>query len=100
VGCSVAMAWSTGNSDKSLTITVFVLARGSVDVAGLVTAGINLIMEASYDGKDLVAKGSLRMSFRISFFYTLKVRETVKYRLKGDGRKSASNANEYASSYG
>ena len=100
VGCSFAMAWSTGSADKTLTLTVFILARGSVDVAGLVTAGINLIMEASYDGDDMVARGSLRMSFRISFFYTLKVRETVKYRLKGNGRKSASNAKEYASSYG
>ena len=98
IGCSVAMSWSTGSAAKVTTVTVFVLARGSVDVAGLVTAGINLLMEASYDGNDMVASGCLRMSFRISFFYTLKVKESVKYRLKG-GSQPRDTTPDYTKSY-
>jgi len=36
------------------------------------------------------------MSFRISFFYTLKVKESVKYKLKGGSRPPTE---DYANSY-
>ena len=99
IGCGIKLELSTGkNSKKVTTIKVMLLIRGNVDIAGIATAGIQLLMEASYNGADMVAKGILRVSIRVSWLYTFKTQEKVKYKLAGDN-KSKSDEKEYADSY-
>jgi hypothetical protein len=98
IGCGMKLELSTGkNSKKVTTIKVMLLIRGNVDIAGIATAGIQLLMEASYNGADMVAKGILRVSIRVSWLYTFKAQEKVKYKLAGG--KPNDNAKDYADSY-
>ena len=99
IGCGMKLELSTGkNSKKVTTIKVMLLIRGNVDIAGIATAGIQLLMEASYNGADIVAKGILRVSIRVSWLYTFKAKEKVKYKLAGDN-KSKCEEKEYTDSY-
>lgn len=98
VGCSVALSWTTGTAGNVTTVTAFLLARGNVDVAGLVTANIMLRLEISYDGSTLLARGTLRLSFRISMFYTLRVAQAAQYQLAGERRPDPTA--DYAGSFG
>ncbi|PII39787.1 hypothetical protein T190_00545 [Sinorhizobium meliloti CCBAU 01290] len=68
-------------------------------MAGLVSASIMLRLEISYDGSVMLARGILRLSFRISCFYTLRVAQGVEYKLVGE-RRSESSATDYADSFG
>ncbi|WGD31065.1 hypothetical protein AncyloWKF20_04340 [Ancylobacter sp. WKF20] len=99
IGCSVALTWSTAGGGDSTAITVFLLARGAVDVAGLMTANIMLRLEVSYDGAVMLARGTLRLSFRMSMFYTLRVNQSVEYKIAGEKRAEAPAA-DYAASFG
>ncbi|NEJ17728.1 hypothetical protein GR211_33310 [Rhizobium leguminosarum] len=99
IGCSVALTWTTGRGGNVTTVTAYLLARGNVDVAGLVSASIMLRLEISYDGSVMIARGTLRLSFRISCFYTLRVAQGVEYKLAGE-RRSESTSTDYADSFG
>jgi hypothetical protein len=94
----VALSWTTGAANNVTTVTAFLLARGNVDVAGLVSANIMLRLEISYDGSTMVARGTLRLSFRISMFYTLRVNQAAQYQLAGERRPAP--ANDYSESFG
>jgi hypothetical protein len=99
IGCGMKLELSTGTSSRKVTtIKVMILIRGNVDIAGIATAGIQLLMEASYNGDDMVARGILRVSIRVSCLYTFKAQEKVKYKLAGKN-KSKNDENEYAESY-
>lgn len=100
VGCSVALTWTTGGGGNVTTVTAFLLARGNVDVAGLVNANIMLRLEISYDGSVMLARGTLRLSFRISMFYTLRVSQGVEYKLLGERRPASQSSSNYSSSFG
>jgi hypothetical protein len=60
VGCGIAITWTTGAGGNSTTVRVFLLARGNVDVAGLITASIALLFEVSYDGERMIGAGRCR----------------------------------------
>lgn len=96
VGCSIAITWTTQGGGNTTTITVFILARGNVDVAGLVTASIMLLLEVSYDGARMIGRGTLRLSFKISMFYTLRVNQSVQYVFIG---KKKTEVDSYSDSY-
>ena len=99
VGCSVALSWTTGAGGNVTTVTAFLLARGNVDVAGLVSANIMLRLEISYNGSTMIARGTLRLSFRISMFYTLRVSQAAQYQLLGE-RRSEPAGEDYSQSFG
>ncbi|MEW6643647.1 MAG: methyl-accepting chemotaxis protein [Pseudomonadota bacterium] len=96
VGCSITMTWSTGPGGNTTAISVFILARGNVDIAGLITAGISLLLEVTYDGSLMIGSGTLRLSFKISVFYTLKVCEHVEYVFAGQKKSSEGYSDSYA----
>jgi hypothetical protein len=96
IGCSIAITWTTQGGGNTTTITVFILARGNVDVAGLVTASIMLLLEVSYDGARMIGRGTLRLSFKISMFYTLRVNQSVQYVFIG---KKKTEPDAYSDSY-
>jgi hypothetical protein len=97
VGCSVAVNWSTDGGGDTMAVRVFLLARGNVDVAGLVTASIALLLEATYDGTRLIGAGTLSLRFKISMFYTLKVNQRVEYVFVGGPRRAP--AESYSDAY-
>lgn len=98
VGCSIAITWTTERGGNSTVVTVFILARGNVDVAGLVTANIMLLLEVSYDGARMIGRGTLRLSFKISMFYTLRVNQGVEYTFIGK-KSQKQGADDYAGAY-
>ncbi|NKK01230.1 hypothetical protein GFL63_20980 [Rhizobium leguminosarum bv. viciae] len=95
VGCSITMTWTTGHGGNTTAISVFILARGNVDVAGLITAGISLLLDVTYDGSSMIGSGTLRLSFKISMFYTLRVNQHVQYLFAGEKKRP----NPYSDSY-
>ena len=96
IGCAIAITWMTGPGGSTTTITVFLLIRGCVDVAGLVTVGISLLLAISYDGSKMIASGTLNLSIKISMFFTLSVSEHVEYDFAGGKTKSTQ---KYSESY-
>lgn len=98
LGCSLAITWTTERGGNSTAVTVFILARGNVDVAGLVTANIMLLLEVSYDGARMIGRGTLRLSFKISMFFTLRVNQGVEYTFIGK-KSTKPGADDYAGAY-
>lgn len=96
VGCSITMVWSTGPGGNTTALSVFILARGNVDVAGLITAAISLLLEVTYDGSLMVGSGTLSLSFKISMFYTLRVSQHVEYVFAGSKQDRGSYSESYA----
>ena len=96
VGCSIAITWTTVGGGNSTTITVFLLARGNVDIAGIVTANITLLLEVSYDGAAMIGRGMLSLSFKISCFYTLRVNQSVEYQFLGEKKSEAQYADSFS----
>ncbi|KAB1070164.1 hypothetical protein [Methylobacterium planeticum] len=95
VGCSVQLLWRTGGGSAT-TIRVFILARGNVDVAGLITASINLLLEVAYDGANMIGSGTLSIRVRVSMFLTLSVSERVQYVFAG---RSEGTDGSYSEAY-
>jgi hypothetical protein len=98
IGCSIAITWTTERGGNSTVVTVFILARGNVDIAGLVTANIMLLLEVSYDGARMIGRGTLRLSFKISMFYTLRVNQGAEYTFIGKKSEKA-GSDDYAGAY-
>jgi hypothetical protein len=87
VGCGIALTWTTGAGGNTTTMRVFLLARGNVDVAGIVTASIALLFEVSYDGERMIGAGTLTLRIKISEFYKLSVDEHVEYVFAGQKKQ-------------
>lgn len=90
VGCSVAFTWVTGGSSTT-AMRVFLLARGNVDVAGLITASIALLFEVIYEGDRMIGAGTLTIRVKISMFYTLSVNEHIEYVFAGEKKSGDDN---------
>jgi hypothetical protein len=97
VGCGIALTWTTGSGGNTTAVRVFLLARGCVDVAGLITASITLLFEVSYDGDRLIGAGTLSIRVKISVFYELSIDEHVEYVFAGEKKQVESGS--YADSY-
>jgi hypothetical protein len=95
VGCAVAFTWVTGGQGTATAIRVFLLLRGNVDVAGLITASIALLIEMTYDGNRMIGAGTLTISAKISMFYTLSVTEHIEYVFAGEPK----GGDKYADAY-
>jgi hypothetical protein len=87
VGCGIALTWTTGAGGNTTTMRVFLLVRGNVDVAGIVTASIALLFEVSYDGERMIGAGTLTLRIKISEFFKLSVDEHVEYVFAGQKKQ-------------
>jgi hypothetical protein len=96
VGCAIAITWTTGPGGSTTSVTVFLLVRGNVDVMGIITVGLTLLLAISYNGSQMVASGTLNLTIKISVFFTLSVSEHVEYDFAG-GKSSSSSS--YSESY-
>ncbi|MGO7377508.1 apolipoprotein A1/A4/E domain-containing protein [Rhizobium ruizarguesonis] len=94
LGCGIAFTWTTGRGGNTTTVRVFILVRGNVDVAGLVTVGIALLLEIAYDGANMIGAGELTISVKISVFYTLNVSQRAEYVFAGESKKGSGSQGE------
>jgi hypothetical protein len=73
-----------GRSGGGLSIAAVLVIAGYVDVAGIVTVGIVLMLRMSYrDTGQIDACGTLEVEIRISRFFKITARAGVQYKLRG-----------------
>lgn len=73
-----------GKPGGGLSISVVLVIAGHVDVAGIITVGITLMLRMTYrDNGQVDGEGSLSVTIRISKFFKLRARANVKYKLRG-----------------
>lgn len=73
-----------GKPGGGLSISVVLVIAGHVNVAGIVTIGITLMLRMTYrDNGQVDADGTLSVTIRISKFFKLRARANVKYKLRG-----------------
>jgi hypothetical protein len=73
-----------GKPGGGLSISAILVIAGQVNVAGIVTVGIVLMLRMSYrDNGQIDADGSLTVTIRISKFFKITARANVKYKLRG-----------------
>lgn len=78
-------------SSGGLTLGVLFVIRGEVNILGIVSACVSLMLEATYNGatETLVGRGELRISIKICWCFTLDVHEQVTYTLAGSSSANA-----------
>ncbi|MER9410649.1 hypothetical protein [Mesorhizobium sp. M0589] len=75
-----------------LSISMVLVITGQVDVCGIVTVGITLMLRMSYrDNGQVDADGTLTVTIRITRFFKLHARAQVNYKLRGGKSESSSN---------
>lgn len=73
-----------GKPGGGLSISVVLVIAGHVDVAGIITVGITLMLRMTYrDNGQVDGEGTLSVTIRISKFFKLRARANVKYKLRG-----------------
>ncbi|MDW5317810.1 hypothetical protein [Rhizobium sp. PL01] len=73
-----------GKSGGGLSLAVVVVIAGQVEVCGMVSVGITLMLRLSYrDNGQVDGQGSLAVSIRISRFFTINAHANVNYTLRG-----------------
>ena len=78
-------------SGTSFAITLMLLLKGEVEVKGLISVAISLLLEAQYssDGS-LVGRGTLKIRVKICWCFTFKFSKEVTYTFKkGSGAQAA-----------
>jgi hypothetical protein len=87
-------------SGSGLTIGIVFLIRGEVNVLGIISASVALLLQANYESGQLVGRGRFTLEIKICWCFTLHVDTEVTYVLAGGGqRRSAVEQNQalYAS---
>ncbi|MBR0860663.1 hypothetical protein JQ614_02480 [Bradyrhizobium diazoefficiens] len=81
-----------GRPGGGLSIAAVLVIAGHVDVAGIVTIGITLMLRMTYrDTGQIDAYGTLEVEIRISRFFKITARADVQYKLRG-GRSETSTS--------
>ena len=97
---SVALKYTKvfGESGGGLTISLVLVVAGNVDVAGIVTVYIGLLLRMSYqDNGAIDASGTLTVTIQITRFFTLSATADVQYRLRGGKSETTTSVNAGAS---
>lgn len=81
-----------GQSGGGLTVGVVLVIAGYVNVAGIVTIGIVLMLRMTYrDSGQIDADGTLSVTIRISRFFKITARANVQYKLRGGKSETTSS---------
>jgi hypothetical protein len=83
---SVALAYKKvfNRSGGGLTVSLILLIAGNVDIAGIVTVYIGLLLRMSYrDDGAIDGTGTLSVTVHITRFFKIEVCEEVQYRIRG-----------------
>ena len=82
-----------GKPGGGLSISAVLVIAGHVDVAGIVTVGITLMLRMTYrDNGQIDADGTLTVTIRISRFFKLTARANAKYKLRGGKSENSFSA--------
>lgn len=92
VGIELSFSQSSRGDGAGLSLGVFVQVIGSVNVIGLFTASLNLILQANYQSQtgEMVCRGTAEFEFRMSWLVTIRVRSEASYNLTTGSKSSAS----------
>lgn len=69
---------STGG--ERLTIGAVLVINGSISAWGIVTVNLNVRLAITYDGRELVGVGTIRVTVKVSRFYKKKFRRKISYK--------------------
>ena len=86
---SIAIAYRKAprSAGGGLTVSVVLLIAGNVDVAGIASVYMGLLLRMSYrDDGAIDGQGDLHIRIRISRFFTFSVRQSVQRQLRGAAR--------------
>lgn len=95
---SIALAYRKriGKAGGGLTMSVVLLIAGNVDVAGIATVYISLMLRMAYHENGRIdGVGTLSVKVRVCRFYTYRFRRNVEYKLRG-GSKSSGGTQQLA----
>jgi ElaB/YqjD/DUF883 family membrane-anchored ribosome-binding protein len=95
VSLSIAIAYrkAARSAGGGLTVSVMLLISGNVDVAGIASVYIGLLLRMAYrDDGAIDGQGDLHVRIRISRFFTYSVRQNVRRQLRGATRGGSSNS--------
>lgn len=82
-----------GRPGGGLSIAAVLVIAGHVDVAGIVTIGITLMLRMTYrDTGQIDAYGSLEVEIRISRFFKITAHADVQYKLRGGRSETTTHA--------
>jgi hypothetical protein len=76
---------------SGLNLSIMLLAQGQLDIAGIASAYLSILLEMTYQGQTgtLIGTGSVSVSIKISFFFTLRVSTQVRYVFAGNANNEA-----------
>jgi hypothetical protein len=72
-------------SGGGLDIALMLLIRGNVNLLGIVDASITLMLEAEYSQGQLTGRGTLDISIKICWCFTLSIHASMEYHFAGGG---------------
>ena len=85
----ITASFQSAGENPGLTIGALLLIRGTVDLLGIVTACVSLLLEARYEGHTFKARGELSISIKICWCFTLNIHESVEYSVSAPGGGSS-----------
>jgi hypothetical protein len=81
---------------SALALGVMIMVRGEVDVLGIVSVYLMLLLEAIYEqdgsGNRLIGRGTVELRIKICWCFTLKVRKSVTMKLAGSSGGSGTRS--------
>ena len=93
---------TSNQASDVLSVSLLIICTGQVDVAGLISASLLLVMELRFEdeGRQIYGTGTVSFRIRISRFFTYRISQSCTYRFKGSGgqtpRKSQEHVNAVA----
>jgi hypothetical protein len=91
---SLSVDWTTDNGG-SVDFVLRVALHGEVSILGIVSVDLLLALEARYDGSSLTCTGTLSLSIKMGWIFSIDIHTQVSFTLGGGGgsRLAAQNAN-------
>jgi len=86
----ITATFESGGANAGLSVGAMLLIRGNVDLAGIITASLSLLLEARYEHSRFKARGELSISIKICWCFTLSIHESVEYSVAAPGSNSGS----------
>jgi hypothetical protein len=81
----ITASFVSGGGGGGLTLGALLLIRGNVDILGIVTATISLMLELTYGQNVFTARGTLSISIKICWCFTLSISQSIEYSLGNSG---------------
>ncbi|MDZ4853230.1 MAG: hypothetical protein SGI77_28405 [Pirellulaceae bacterium] len=82
---------SRSPGSQELIIRIGIILGGDVDVMGLITVSIRLLLELEYKGESgsLIGRGTLSIRVKVCWFLTVRVNKTVEKQFAGESSRRA-----------